>query len=481
MRNKQAGLILFVFDLLMVFIAFTSSAVFAYYISNNILDNSQYIMNMHLFQKRSLIFIPIITFILFVFYSRGHYQRRIPWWSQVRYILIILGAGFIIEGFTYFVIKTPLSRLWFGVSWVNIFLCILIGRYLAKSVCNKLGNWQAPTILIGSGQNIVQTLFAMDSDSYAGYDVKKLIITKDAANFARRNLPAKYQLIEIIECQGSLDKFIENNFGYFYILSPDEFDDFDINSVVNTIKACDISYAMVPPLEGLPIYGLSPQYFFGHDIMFLNPRRAIASPLGKFAKRLLDITASATALIILSPLFILFAFWIKKDGGSAFYSQDRVGLGNSKFRCLKFRSMREDAETALKELLANDEKARAAWETHRKLKNDPRITKAGKILRKTSLDELPQLINVLKGDMSLVGPRPILPDEETFFTKRQYENYCSVRPGITGLWQVSGRNDTTFEQRVFLDDWYVKNWSLYNDIVILFKTVATLVKRAGAY
>lgn len=215
--------------------------------------------------------------------------------------------------------------------------------------------------------------------------------------------------------------------------------------------------------------------------MFLNPRYNITSPLGKLAKRTLDIFASSLVLIIVAPLFIFVAIAIRIDGGKAFYSQDRVGLGNRKFKCLKFRSMREDAEEALKELLANDEKARLSWETHRKLKKDPRITKVGNFLRKTSLDELPQLINVLRGDMSLVGPRPILPDEESFFNKNQYKNYCSVKPGITGLWQVSGRNDTTFEQRVFLDNWYVQNWSLYNDIVILFKTVGSIVKKAGAY
>jgi len=150
------------------------------------------------------------------------------------------------------------------------------------------------------------------------------------------------------------------------------------------------------------------------------------------------------------------------------------------FKCLKFRSMRPDADRVLKELLANDPEAQAMWDKDFKLKNDPRITPIGNVLRKTSLDELPQLFNVLKGEMSLVGPRPVVKDE----LLRYGENatyYLEARPGITGLWQVSGRNDTTYTERVNLDAWYVKNWSLWYDIAILFKTFGVVFRSKGAY
>lgn len=255
MRNKKAGLIIFILDLLMMFSAFISSAFIAYYLSNFILSNPTYVIDYKIFTKRAVFFLPVIITILFIFHNRGHYQRRIPWWSQVRYIGLTLIIGFVVEGFFYFAIKTSPSRLWLGVSWVNIFILILFGRFLAKTICIKIGIWQASTILIGSGRNIIQTLFAMDSDDYAGYDVKKIIVTKDVENLARRDLPAKYQLIDIIECHGYISDFVKNNFGYFYILSPENFDEFDVSKVVNIIKKCEISYAMVPPLEGLPIYG----------------------------------------------------------------------------------------------------------------------------------------------------------------------------------------------------------------------------------
>jgi len=143
--------------------------------------------------------------------------------------------------------------------------------------------------------------------------------------------------------------------------------------------------------------------------------------------------------------------------------------------------MAVNAEERLQKILDEDTEARHAWETHRKLKDDPRVTKVGAFLRKTSLDELPQLWNVFKGEMTLVGPRPILPDETHFFDSRQYSLYCSVRPGITGLWQVTGRNNTSFKRRVELDCWYISNWNIWHDVVILFKTVTAVLCKRGVY
>jgi len=168
------------------------------------------------------------------------------------------------------------------------------------------------------------------------------------------------------------------------------------------------------------------------------------------------------------------------DGGRGFYGHVRVGHNGKSFKCLKFRSMRSDADKVLKELLENNPIARAEWDKDFKLKNDPRITAVGQLLRKTSLDELPQFINVIKLDMSLVGPRPIVTAE-----LERYGDcvnlYLQVLHGVTGLWQVSGRNDTSYAERVSLDSWYVQNWSLWYDIAILFKTVNVVFNRRGAY
>jgi lipopolysaccharide/colanic/teichoic acid biosynthesis glycosyltransferase len=150
------------------------------------------------------------------------------------------------------------------------------------------------------------------------------------------------------------------------------------------------------------------------------------------------------------------------------------------FKCLKFRSMIHNSQAVLERHLAESEQARAEWAADHKLKNDPRVTRFGAFLRSSSLDELPQLINVLKGEMSLVGPRPIVQGEVPKYD-RDIAHYYRVSPGITGLWQVSGRNDVTYDQRVQMDSWYVRNWSLWHDIAIMCKTIPALLKRSGAY
>ncbi|RVS29652.1 UDP-phosphate galactose phosphotransferase, partial [Klebsiella pneumoniae] len=171
---------------------------------------------------------------------------------------------------------------------------------------------------------------------------------------------------------------------------------------------------------------------------------------------------------------------VKKDGGPAIYGHERIGKGGRPFKCLKFRSMVINSKEVLEELLICDPKARQEWNATFKLKNDPRITKIGAFLRRTSLDELPQLFNVLKGDMSLVGPRPIITAELERYND-EVDYYLLSKPGMTGLWQVSGRSDVDYETRVYLDAWYVKNWSMWNDIAILFKTISVVLRKDGAY
>ncbi len=203
----------------------------------------------------------------------------------------------------------------------------------------------------------------------------------------------------------------------------------------------------------------------------------------RILKEVMDRVGAAVALLLLSPLVIFLAWKIRQDGGPAFYGFPRVGKDGRLFKCWKFRSMVVNSQAVLSELLANDPAARAEYESHRKLKCDPRVTRIGNFMRKTSLDEVPQLFNVLRGEMSLVGPRPILEDEKKYYAGKAslYALYASVKPGISGLWQVSGRADTTFDQRLELDSHYVRNWSLWNDIIIAFKTVHVVLARKGAY
>jgi Undecaprenyl-phosphate galactose phosphotransferase WbaP len=201
---------------------------------------------------------------------------------------------------------------------------------------------------------------------------------------------------------------------------------------------------------------------------------------GALTKRLLDILGSVTLAVVLSPVLAVVGLALLRDPGPIIYSHPRTGRNGRTFGCLKFRTMVPNAEQVLRDLLEQDPLLQQEWLRDHKLRNDPRITTVGRFLRRTSLDELPQLWNVLKGDMSLVGPRPVVREEWQRYGRR-LETYLSAKPGVTGLWQVMGRSDSCYRRRVALDSYYVKKRSLLLDLIILFKTVKVVLRGRGAY
>jgi exopolysaccharide production protein ExoY len=198
-------------------------------------------------------------------------------------------------------------------------------------------------------------------------------------------------------------------------------------------------------------------------------------------KRSFDFLAALAALVLLFPLLALVALnlWIMQ-GGPIFIKHRRIGFGGKSFLCLKFRTMVKNADEVLRQHIADDPDARSEWEASRKLRVDPRVTALGHVLRKSSVDELPQLINILKGDMSVVGPRPIVEDEIKHYGA-DIAHYFKVRPGLTGLWQVSGRSDVTYESRVKLDTAYVDEMNFVKDLAIILKTVPAVIRSRGSY
>jgi len=199
------------------------------------------------------------------------------------------------------------------------------------------------------------------------------------------------------------------------------------------------------------------------------------------AERLIDVAASVFGLLFVAPLFcLLMLLMFIGDSGPVLFAQRRIGRGGREFNCLKFRTMVPDAEQRLEALFAADPQARAEWEQDHKLRDDPRITSLGRFLRRSSLDELPQLFNVLKGEMSLVGPRPIVAAEIERYG-RHFADYCSIRPGLTGLWQVSGRNDVSYSRRVALDVLYARRKSLSLYVRILLATLPAVLLSRGAH
>jgi Undecaprenyl-phosphate galactose phosphotransferase WbaP len=239
---------------------------------------------------------------------------------------------------------------------------------------------------------------------------------------------------------------------------------------------------VVPALTGLPVHGLRTQFFFSNDVLMLRLQHKLLNPFSRSLKRSTDVMLASLGLVVFSPLMAWVAWRIwREDGGPVIYSQPRVGERGEDFAFFKFRSMVRNAD----ELLAswkteNPPLAQRYIENNFKLADDPRVLRVGRLIRKTSVDELPQLWNVLRGDMSLVGPRPLLRRELALYPVDTLELYEQVKPGITGLWQVSGRSHTTFEKRAVLDSWYVRNWSLWVDWVVLLKTIRVVAFRKGA-
>jgi exopolysaccharide production protein ExoY len=202
----------------------------------------------------------------------------------------------------------------------------------------------------------------------------------------------------------------------------------------------------------------------------------LSRPLGGVTKRSTDVAIALAGLVLAAPIMLFIALLIKLTSpGPVIFAHDRVGFGGRPFRCYKYRTMVADADRRLAEHLARDPEAAREWSETRKLRRDPRITLLGRVLRKSSLDELPQLLNILRGDMSCVGPRPIVHDELQQYGACAGE-YLRARPGLTGLWQVTGRSSTDYARRVSLDSHYVRNWSLTTDAFILVRTVFAVMR-----
>lgn len=259
-------------------------------------------------------------------------------------------------------------------------------------------------------------------------------------------------------------------------LSPKKLD-----SLIYRIQPLVRNLSFIPDLIGLPVNGVTVESLFNERLLVMGLRNNLARSYNKILKYLFDMVLTLIGILVISPILLLLALLVRLDSpGPILFAHRRIGQGGKEFPCYKFRTMCVDADVKLKEYLASHPEAREELERDFKLKDDPRITRIGHILRRTSLDELPQLFNVLKGEMSLVGPRPIVRAEIP-----KYGSYISdfymVRPGITGMWQVNGRSDTTYEERVQMDSWYVRNWSIWLDLSLLWKTFSVVLHHKGAY
>jgi Undecaprenyl-phosphate galactose phosphotransferase WbaP len=428
---------------------------------------------------RSRVAVPLWLLLMAYFYANGHYTRRIPWGMQAYTLVTALGFAFMSDGFISYAMKAQISRVWLAAMWSSAFPLLLLGRQVVRAVAVRTGAWALPTVVVGSGRTLEQTLFALHSDRFALYDVRLIVCLEGDECMPQR--PKRYENAPAVCQLPAVEPYFELQEGWLLVMCPSTWGDPTLAKLAAHARANPSSQlAVVPPVGGLSLYSMEANYFFGHDVVLLSQTGGVESPVNRVLKRVLDVGGALGSMVVLGPLIAALAWKVKRDGGPAFYGHERVGKDGRSFKCWKLRSMVPNAEQVLEELLARDPEAKAEWERDFKLKDDPRVTRIGHVLRRYSLDELPQLWNVLRGEMSLVGPRPIVEAELKYYGDR-VEDYYASKPGLTGLWQVSGRNDVSYEYRVHLDCWYAQNWSLWSDIIILLKTVRVVLAREGAY
>lgn len=394
-----------------------------------------------------------------------------PSWQELqRSVLASVGAGVLIVLVGAVLGDLTLVPLGFvGLATLIATLTSPVVRALTKVALSHLRVWGRPVIVMGTAGSADSTASMLISQPQLG--LHPVAIVDDAPTAATTTIPT---LLHACSLRGVSDR------ANHVIVVPGAKGSEEIQEILSDSGRTAFGVVeVVPHLLAVPNTDVVARPL--GRALSLQVRNNLAFPHNRFVKRASDIVLVTLGALFAGPLIGLIALAIRLDSpGPAFFRQLRVGRDGKPFYVWKFRSMVEDAEEQLRILLATSETAKREWDEAQKLVNDPRITRVGRFLRKTSLDELPQLWNVVKGEMSLVGPRPIVEDEVEKY-KDDYRYYTQVRPGMTGAWQVSGRSDTSYEFRVELDTYYVRNWNIWIDLDILVKTVAVVLKREGAY
>ncbi len=422
-----------------------------------------------------------------VFWIYGHYSRRRPFWDELHdttKLLLIFAAA---EATITFALGMNMPRIWLLGTWAVAILLIPLSRYLIKRVLKGQGLWSRPTVIIGTGKNAQDTAAALDHEVGLGYNVSVFLVPPTAWTRKEGDGESFPQGITVngrrvpVRRLGDEPERTLLTLGRPNIIVALESDDlWEVSKLLLDKHLPYSSLNIAPSMRGLPLVGMETLHFFKHDVMVLRVQNNLARAIPQRIKRLFDVSVAATLLVVLLPLFAFLVLGIRRSGPGVFFGHTRIGKNGEKFKCYKFRTMVPNAQEVLDKLLASDPAAKEEWDRDFKLRNDPRVTPVGAFLRKTSLDELPQLWNVLKGEMSLVGPRPVTEAELNKYADKK-DFFLEAKPGMTGLWQVSGRNDVSYEERVQLDAWYARNWQLWYDIVILMKTVKVVFGDKSAY
>lgn len=422
-----------------------------------------------------LIFVIPSAFIFFLHFERISINKLYFWQQAERlfkasvyamlFVLVILYLNHSIQ---------DISRIFMLLVWMFSFLYLAIGRYGMKRIVTAVGVLQIPTVIIGAGKTAELLIEAFQQNMGAGYNIVGLIEDDPQPSVMLQRYP-------VLGTFARAEDTIRNAGIRNVLIAAPGLPREELLNLVYRLQPHVDHITFVPDLFGVPVGSMELETLFNQKTVLLKIRNNLTQVHNRIFKWIFDCVCSLAGIIVVMPLFLILSILIYIDSpGSVVFSHRRVGQKGEMFPCYKFRTMINNSQEVLAGHLANCADARAEWARDFKLKNDPRVTKIGKFLRKTSLDELPQFFNVLKGEMSLVGPRPIVQAEVERYGE-YINDYYLVRPGITGMWQVSGRNDIDYPERVKMDSWYVRNWSMWMDIVLLLKTIKVVLGKKGAY
>ena len=417
--------------------------------------------------------IPVI-FILF--YSRSNIYHMRPILDKIRDIFYCTCNGLVVSLlFLYFAHKNIVDNAVFPVAFA---VCAFgLGYAIRYLYWRCLKSWHLlyePVILIGAGKTAEKALRFYEQDLGYRYDVLGLM-----EDFPERSTVAeKYPVLGGMWDAGRIMQ--ETGVKTVVITAPG-LDKEQLQKLISQVQPHVRNISFVPDLLGTQMMGAEVNVFFTEAMLMLKIKNQLARRRNRVIKRAFDLLFTICGGLCILPFLLVIAVMVAVDNkGNVIFAHRRIGRDGKEFKCYKFQTMIPNAQEALEKYLAENPAARKEWEESFKLTDDPRVTKLGNILRKTSLDEMPQLWNVIRGDMSLVGPRPIVAKEIERYGE-YFREYAMVTPGITGMWQASGRSDTTYEERVEMDTWYVRNWSVWIDLMYLFKTVKIVFTGKGAY
>ena len=472
MTKKRLGILsLFLIDMATIFIVLQCAIGIRKYILPFFLDFPE-------FPQIGFTYFWWIFYVwLFFFAYEGLYTKRFSFWDEIQMICKVIFFS-TLGVFTILYLGKfgeRFSRTVLLVMGVISFPAIPIIRIGAKKLLMKIGLLKSKVLVLGAGETGKLIFNALRRDKNLGLDVAGFL-DDDPEKIGR-----KIHGIKIHAGVDKAEKYIGRCGIEDIIIAMPGCGKDKLLSLINRLQHQTNNIIFIPDLFGITVLGTNLQHFFQEQAIGLEVKNNMAEPMNIVMKKMFDFIFSCILLVILALPMALIALIIRLDSrGPALYAQERRGKNNKPFMCYKFRTMYNDAEARLQQLIDTDKKVENEWGDNWKLSNDPRVTKIGKFLRQTSLDELPQIINVIRGEMSLVGPRPVTGREIDSYYKDAAKLCFGVTPGITGLWQVSGRSNTTYDYRIALDSWYVRNWNLWLDIVILFKTVRVVCNREGA-